>query len=125
MTMLTAGQKFPKTEVAKLGGGTLTLGQPQEGREWQLVVVYRGLHCPICKKYLAQLEKLQGKFHEIGVDVVAVYGDPEEKARNLAEEDNLTLPIGHDMSLPQMADLGLYIPDPGSPPETAPYLNHH
>ena len=47
MTMLTAGQKFPKTEVAKLGGGTLTLGQPQEGREWQLVVVYRGLHCPI------------------------------------------------------------------------------
>ena len=118
MTKLTAGETFPKTDVAKLGGGTLTLGQPQEGRDWQLVVVYRGLHCPICKKYLAQLEKLQGDFHEIGVDVIAVSGDPEEKAQKIAEEDNLTLPIGYDMSLQQMDNLGLYISDPRSPQET-------
>ena len=49
---------------------------------------------------------------------MAVSGDPEEKARKLAEEDNLTLPIGYDMSLQQMADLGLYISDPRSPQET-------
>jgi len=118
MTKLTAEQDFPKMDVAKLGGGTLTLGNPQEGRDWQLVVVYRGLHCPICKKYLAQLEKLQSQFHEIGVDVIAVSGDPEEKAKSMAEEDNLTLPIGYDLSLAQMADLGLYISDPRSPQET-------
>ena len=118
MTKLTAEQDFPKMDVAKLGGGTRTLGNPQEGRDWQLVVVYRGLHCPICKKYLAQLEKLQSQFHEIGVDVIAVSGDPEEKAKSMVEEDNLTLPIGYDMSLAQMADLGLYISDPRSPQET-------
>jgi len=118
MTKLTAGQEFPKMDVAKLGGGTLTLGQPREGRDWQLVVVYRGLHCPICKKYLAQLEKLQGDFHEIGVDVIAVSGDPEEKAKGIADEDSLTLPIGYDMTLDQMRDLGLYISDPRSAQET-------
>ena len=118
MTKLTAGQEFPKMDVAKIGGGTLTLGKPQEGRDWQLVVVYRGLHCPICKKYLAQLEKLLSDFHEIGVDVIAVSGDPEEKAQGIADEDSLTLPIGYDMTLDQMRDLGLYISDPRSAQET-------
>ena len=36
----------------------------------------------------------------------------------MAEEDGLTLPIGYDLSLEQMADLGLYISDPRSPQET-------
>ena len=52
------------------------------------------------------------------MDVIAVSGDPEEKAKSMAEEDNLTLPIGYDLSLEQMAELGLYISDPRSPQET-------
>jgi len=118
MTPLIAGQTFPRQEVARLGGGTLTLGDPAQGRDWQLVVVYRGLHCPICKRYLKQLQGMLETFHQTGVDVVAVSADPLVKAQGMAEEEGLSLPLGYDLSLEQMAALGLYVSDPRSPQET-------
>jgi peroxiredoxin len=118
MTMLKAGHPFPKQDVAKLGGGSLSLGAPRGDCDWQLVVVYRGLHCPICKTYLKTLEGLQKDFLEIGVDVVAVSGDPQDKAQAMADELGLTLTIGYDLSLAQMNTLGAYISDPRSPQET-------
>lgn len=118
MTALTAGSTFPKTEVARLGGGTVTLGVPQGGHDWQLVIIYRGLHCPLCKKYLAQLEEMQGQFHVIGVDVVTASGDPEEKAQAMVDEKELSLPMGYGLSVAQMQALGLYVSDPRSPQET-------
>lgn len=118
MTALPAGSPFPPTQVAALGGGTVTLGVPRGGHDWQLVVVYRGLHCPLCKKYLARLQELESGFNAQGVDVVAVSGDPLTKAQAFAEEVALTVTVGHDLSVPQMRDLGLYVSDPRSAQET-------
>ena len=118
MHAVNAGAAFPATTVAKLGGGTLTLGTPAEGRDWQMVVVYRGLHCPKCKTYLAKLETLLPDYHAEGVDVVIVSSDPVEKAQGMVDEMGLSMPVGYDLSLAQMADLGLYISDPRSPQET-------
>lgn len=118
MNVLDAGNAFPKLTVPELQGGMLTLGTPQGDHDWQLVVVYRGLHCPICKTYLSTLEDLVPEFHKIGVDVVAVSGDPKDKAREMANEKNLSLPIGYDLSIAQMRELGLYVSDPRSPQET-------
>lgn len=115
---LAAGSDFPKLDVAALGGGTLTLGQPQGGHDWQLVVVYRGLHCPICKRYLAQLDGMVADFNAEGVDVVAVSGDGQAKAQSMVDEKELTLAMGYDLSIAQMQALGLYISDPRSPQET-------
>ncbi len=118
MPTLFAGQAFPKTNVPALGGGTLTLGTPAGHADWQLVIVYRGLHCPLCKKYLAQLEELQARFAELGVSVVAVSGDPVEKAEAMKAEKSLTFPMGYGLSIAQMDALGLYVSDPRSPQET-------
>ncbi|MEL6647532.1 MAG: redoxin family protein [Pseudomonadota bacterium] len=118
MHALHAGEIFPKQTVAQLGGGDLILGVPNEDRDWQMVVVYRGLHCPLCKKYLTQLEAIKGKYHALGVDVVAVSGDPEEKARAMVDETGLSVPVGYGLSEAQMHDLGLYVSDPRSPQET-------
>ncbi|MGC1494261.1 MAG: redoxin domain-containing protein [Sulfitobacter sp.] len=118
MTTLEAGQAFPKTDVHQLGGDTMTLGVPGGGHDWQLVVVYRGLHCPLCKKYLAQLDQMTGDFHALGVDVVTVSGDPKEKAQSMVDEHDLKLPVGWGMTIEQMRGLGLYISDPRSPQET-------
>lgn len=118
MPGLNAGAAFPETTIPKLGGGTLTLGKPEGGRDWQLVVVYRGLHCPKCKTYLAKLEELLPAYHAEGVDVVTLSGDPQEKAQAMADEMGLSMPVGYDLSLEQMAALGLYISDPRSPQET-------
>ncbi len=115
---LTAGSPFPKIEVAQLGGGRLTLGVPQGDNDWQMVVVYRGLHCPICKKYLAQLDEIKQDFADQGVDIVVVSGDPEDKAQAMVDEKGLSLTMGHDLDVAQMRALGLYISDPRSPQET-------
>lgn len=118
MPGLAAGSAFPALTVPRLGGGTLALGRPEGGRDWQLIVVYRGLHCPKCKTYLAKLEELTPAYHAEGVDVVTLSGDPQQKAQAMAEEIGLSMPVGYDLSLAQMADLGLYISDPRSPQET-------
>jgi len=77
---LPAGSQFPHLIVRQLGGGELTLGTPQEGCDWQMVVVYRGSHCPMCTNYLKELETLLPEFQALGVDLVAVSADPEHKA---------------------------------------------
>lgn len=118
MAALSAGSPFPVTNVAQLGGGTLALGVPRGGHDWQLVVVYRGLHCPICKTYLAGLQELEAEFNALGVDVVTVSADPEEKAQAFVDEKALTLALGYGLSPAQMGALGLYVSEPRTPPET-------
>lgn len=118
MTGLTAGSAFPKTDVATIGGGTATLGTPTGDHDWQLVVVYRGLHCPLCKKYLTTLNEMQSEFNAMGVDVVAVSGDPLEKAQAMAQELSLDLTLGYGLTVEDMKRLGLYVSDPRSAKET-------
>ncbi len=118
MNDLKPAHPFPQMTVPRVGGGTLPLGTPQEGRNWQMVVVYRGLHCPICKKYLYEMEEMQTEFLAEGVEIVAVSGDGQAKAQQMVDEKNLNFPIGYGLSLAQMKTLGLYVSDPRSPQET-------
>ncbi|MFT4708669.1 MAG: peroxiredoxin, partial [Ascidiaceihabitans sp.] len=60
---LDAGASFPKFEVPKFGGGVVTVGAPSGDNDWQLVIVYRGKHCPICTRYLNTLNELLPKFN--------------------------------------------------------------
>ncbi|WP_299726527.1 peroxiredoxin-like family protein [uncultured Tateyamaria sp.] len=115
---IPAGATFPAINVARLGGGHLTLGAPQNGCDWQMVVVYRGKHCPLCTRYLKELETLLPEFHALGVDVVAVSADPEDKARDQIALVEPSYPVGYDLSLAQMHALGLYVSDPRSAQET-------
>ena len=115
---IPAGSQFPAIKVSKLDGGDLTLGAPQDGHDWQMVVVYRGKHCPMCTSYLKDLEVLLPQFHALGVDVVAVSADPETKASDQIALVQPSYPVGYDLSLDQMHDLGLYVSDPRSAEET-------
>lgn len=107
---IPAGSDLPQITLAKVGGGEVTLGGKRDG--WQAIFVYRGLHCPICKTYLGKLEAKLGEFAELGAEVVAVSGDPKEKADAFAEEVGLSMPVGYDLSVEQMRQLGLYISAP-------------
>ena len=113
----TAGADFPEINIGRLGGGNLALGAPQGGHDWQMVVVYRGKHCPMCTTYLKELETLLPEFHALGVDVVAVSADPEDKASDQIALVQPSFPVGYDLSLDQMLELGLYVSDPRSPEE--------
>ncbi|MDH5750420.1 MAG: AhpC/TSA family protein [Rhodospirillales bacterium] len=115
-TKPTAGGVMPAIEIPLVGGGTAQLGGKPDG--WRLVVVYRGLHCPLCKKYLKKLDELRNKFEAINVSVLAVSGDPQEKAEEQKSEQNLGIPIAYGLSQDQMRTLGIYISNPRSPQET-------
>lgn len=115
-TKLAAGDPFPKMTLARVGGGEVRLGGQEEG--WQMVVVYRGAHCPKCKQYLTKLQSLHPDFAEIATAVVAVSADPIEKAEAEVLELGLSFPVGYGLTGEQMRALGVYISDPRSPQET-------
>jgi peroxiredoxin len=113
-----AGDLFPSIRLKSLHHGEVELGKPLNGKDWHLVVVYRGKHCPMCTSYLTQLEQLKNKFYALGISVVAVSADPEETASAHNQEMGLSFPVAYGLSIEQMKDLGLYISHPRSPQET-------
>jgi peroxiredoxin len=112
---LRAGAAMPKLSLPKAGGGNVIVGG--EGR-WQIVVVYRGKHCPLCRRYLKTLDDLLEDFQSIGMEVVAVSGDPKDKAESEVAEEGWRFPVAYDLSPEEMRTLGLYISEPRSPQET-------
>lgn len=106
---------MPKISLPSADGGKVELGG--EGR-WQLAVIYRGRHCPLCRKYLKTLDGLLDDFRQAGIDVVAVSGDPQQRAQEEAAEEGWRFPVACELSEDQMRELGLYISEPRSPQET-------
>ena len=112
---IKSGGPLPELELPLAGGGEVRLGGARDG--WQMIVVYRGLHCPICKKYLGRLNGMAGDFNEIGIEVVTLSGDPEDKAETAKSEWALDIPVAYGLSTDQMKGWGLYISEP-RPQET-------
>lgn len=104
-----AGAPFPDLAWPLVAGGDLA---PSRGTSWRMLVVYRGKHCGMCRKYLAQLESLREKFARAGIEVYALSADPVEKARAQVEEGKLGFPVAHGLREEQMKALGLYVSPP-------------
>jgi peroxiredoxin len=112
---LVAGTTFPAFAWPTVDGGTLDISAMPG---WRLLVVYRGKHCPLCKRYFKTLDGLLGEFEAAGVSVAAVSADPKEKAEVDVAEHAWRFPVGYGLSVEQMRTLGLYISAPRSPQET-------
>ncbi|HEY2929121.1 peroxiredoxin-like family protein [Piscinibacter sp.] len=107
--MLTPRRPVPALQVATLAHGTFTL-KDDAPQNFTLVVFYRGLHCPICHKYLLELGRLQPEFDKRGVKVIAISSDERERAQAMA--DKLRAPdlrIGYGLNLARAREWGLYI----------------
>jgi peroxiredoxin len=102
---------FPSVE----GQETFTIGQKKE--RWTMLFVYRGKHCPRCKRYLNKLNDALSSWTEV-MDVVVVSADTQEKAKADKEEFGWTFDLGYGLSEKQMRDLGLYVSEPLSEAET-------
>ena len=95
-----------------LGGRTRDISRPGDGFDWMLVVVYRGKHCPLCTRYLQQLNDVLPDLHALGVDVVAVSADSEIRAIAQMAEVSPAFDVAYGLTVTQMQGLGLYISDP-------------
>jgi peroxiredoxin len=102
---------FPKP-----GGESLIVGGPKQA--WTLFVVYRGKHCPRCKKYLNVLEGMRAQWNDAGFDIAVVSADPLEKAEVDQSAFGWGLELDYGLTEAQMGKLGLYVTEPLSPSET-------
>ncbi len=83
------------------------------------IVVYRGLHCPMCKQYLTRMRALYDDFRSKGVQTIHVSMDSEDRARQAHEEWGLDpIPMAYGLSAAQAKDWGLYLSDPVQDSET-------
>ena len=114
-TKLAAGAKFPDMSWSAVSGERVS---PAGGQGWRALIVYRGKHCPLCKSYLGTLNDMIGEFRDANVAVSAVSADSRQKAEAEAAECGWQFPVGYDLSVEQMHELGLYVSDPRSPQET-------
>lgn len=110
------GSQLAPMSFPKVGGGEISVGGNREN--WTLLVVYRGKHCPRCKRYLNTLNGMRDQWRDAGFDVAVVSADPLEKADADRAEFGWAFDLGFDMSEDQMTRLGLYISDPLSSGET-------
>ena len=102
-------QPVPALEVPTVGGGTWRLAD-QTPENFTMVVFFRGLHCPICSMYLADLNRKAADFAAQGVNIVVISSDDEARAAETKEKwdlDNLTL--GYGLDLDKAREWGLYI----------------
>ena len=68
---LHAGADFDALPMTNLDGDTIDISKPTGDADWQMVVVYRGRHCPLCTKFLNKLTEFRQRLSDIGIDVAA------------------------------------------------------
>ena len=78
-------EHVPSLDLPLTIGGRYVGGQ-QSGERFDLLVFYRGLHCPICAKYLLELERLGEDFQKRGVRIIAISSDVVSRAQAMADK---------------------------------------
>lgn len=107
MKVLKPRQSVPALNVETLQGPWSL--SDQSPKNFTMVVFYRGLHCPLCSKYLKELDKLASEFAEAGVSILALSSDDKartEKAQSDWELDNINL--GYGVTVEQAQAWGLH-----------------
>lgn len=102
-------QPVPALEVPTLSGRGLRL-QAGLAPKFTLLVFYRGFHCPLCRTYLGELNRLLPEFRQRGVEVMALSSDTQERAQRAASAWGLEqLDLGYGLSLDVARRWGLYV----------------
>ena len=109
------GKPIPHMTLSHVDGSIHTIGETSQ--RGTLLVVYRGKHCPRCKRYLNKLEAMLNDWTAL-LDVVVVSADTLEKAQTDQAEFGWTFDLCYGLTEDQMRALGLYISDPLSEAET-------
>jgi peroxiredoxin len=109
ITPLIPRQLVPALAVPLVGGGRFDI-EKETSERFSFVVFYRGLHCPICRTQMADLETKLPEFTKRGVTVVSLSSDISERAQRAKQEWKLAnLRVGYGLDLTVARRWGLYI----------------
>jgi len=119
---LKARRAVPDLDLPLAGGDRFRLSAA-DPEHFSLIVVYRGLHCPVCRIQLRELERKLPDFLELGVEPIAVSSDPRERAERVKAEWELRyLPVAYGMSIEEGRAWGLHASRAISEREPAEFL---
>jgi peroxiredoxin len=107
MIVLKPRQSVPALNVETLQGPwSLSDQSPQN---FTMVVFYRGLHCPLCSKYIKELDKLASEFAAAGVSILALSSDDKERTEQAQSDWELSnINLGYGVSVEQAQAWGLH-----------------
>jgi len=99
----------PSLEFDTVGGGRWSLAA-QKPQNFTMVVFYRGLHCPICRRYTSELNGMIGEYDKRGVSTVITSTDGAERAAEAKDKWGLpNLTMGYGVSIDKAREWGLYV----------------
>lgn len=109
MKNVIPGKEVPELIVETVNGMIWNL-RDQKPKNFTLVVFYRGLHCPVCKSYLEELNSKIDKFRDKGVNVICISSNKASLAEKTATSwdiDKLTL--GFNFSIEDARKWDLFV----------------
>lgn len=109
MSRLIPGKPLPELSVETLRAERWVLTERRPQR-FSLLVFYRGLHCPICRTWIGELDRLVAEFARRGVDVLALSTDDRDRAERSVRDWRLTdTTLGYGLSIELARAWGLYV----------------
>lgn len=109
MKNLIPRQEVPELIVDTVNGMTWNL-RDQQPKNFTMVVFYRGLHCPICKSYLEELNSKIDSFRDKGVNIICISANTESLAEDTTTKwDIEKLTIGYDFSMENAREWDLFV----------------
>lgn len=110
---LTPKTTAPTLSLPLTGGGStddLALGTGADGR-FTMLVFFRGLHCPVCRAQLSELDRRLEDVKAAGVGrVLAISMETQERSESVVEQWNLdSLPVAHGLSEDAARTWGLFL----------------
>ena len=100
---------MPQITVSLIDGNKFTTGT---NTGWQIVYIYRGKHCPLCRQFLTELNESLDQLTEMGVDFVAVSADSSEQALEQSSTEKWKFKVGYGLAPEDMQTLGVYVTEP-------------
>jgi peroxiredoxin len=109
MDKLIPRQAVPPLSVRTLSGRQWKI-EAQTPERFTLIVFYRGLHCPVCRSYITELNRVEEAFRQRGVAVIAISSDTRTRAMETVDRWRVDkLEIGFGLDLETAYRWGLYV----------------
>jgi peroxiredoxin len=100
---------MPAIDARLAGGGRWALAREMPAT-LSLLAFYRGIFCPVCRTWLADLDRLVAQFEKRGVSVIALSCDRKDGAeRAIADWGLKNLRVGYKLDVEDARRAGLYI----------------
>lgn len=109
MKKLLPKQQTPDLDVESMAGHPWHL-KDKSPENFMLLLFFRGLHCPVCGKYLKDFDKKLQDFENKGIEIAAISMETENRTRKAMDGWKIkNLEMCYGLKKDQALEWGLYL----------------